>query len=87
MSVSAHDWFAGVRVARGSVKLFVLPMHTQSDVLDRLPPEVLRRKTGASVFAFKVLDDVQAAAIADLVARAFAGRTWPCVPRNLPPAA
>jgi hypothetical protein len=67
----AHDWFAGVSEGKGVVRFFLLPMHHQPELLDGLSPELRKRKTGASLFSFKAIDDDQLAELTALVARAF----------------
>ena len=67
----AHDWFAGVSEGKGVVRFFLLPMHHHPELLDGLSPELRKRKTGASLFSFKAIDDDQLAELAALVARAF----------------
>ena len=69
----AHDWFAGVSEGKGVVRFFLLPMHHHPELLEGISPELRKRKTGASLFAFKTLDDVQLAELEGLVARAFEG--------------
>jgi hypothetical protein len=67
----AHDWFAGVQMANGYVKLNFLPMHEHPELLDGVSPALRKRKTGASVFRFTDLDDALAAEVEALVARAY----------------
>ena len=67
----AHDWFAGVSEGKGVMRFFLLPMHHHPELLDGISPELRKRKTGASLFAFKTLDDEQVAELEALVARAF----------------
>jgi hypothetical protein len=67
----AHDWFAGVQMANGYVKLNFLPMHEHPELLDGVSPALRKRKTGASVFRFTDLDDELAAEVEALVARAY----------------
>lgn len=67
----AHDWFAGVSEGKGVIRFFLLPMHEHPDLLDGLSPGLRKRKTGASLFAFKTLDDEGSAELDGLVARAF----------------
>jgi hypothetical protein len=66
-----HDWFAGVQPVEGAVKFNLLPMHHHPELLEGLPPELRRRKTGASVFRFTEIDEHLAGELADLVGRAF----------------
>ena len=68
----AHDWFAGVSEGTGVVRFFLLPMHAHPELLDAISPELRKRKTGASLFSFKTLDDAGFAELEPLVARAFA---------------
>jgi hypothetical protein len=67
----AHDWFAGVSEGKGVIRFFLLPMHHHPGLLDGISPELRKRKTGASLFAFKALDDAGRAELEGLVARAF----------------
>jgi hypothetical protein len=67
----AHDWFAGVSQGNGVVRFFLLPMHHHPGLLDAISPELRKRKTGASLFAFKSIDDAQIAELTALVKRAF----------------
>jgi len=67
----AHDWFAGVSDGKGVVRFFLLPMHNHAELLDGVSPELRKRKTGASLFAFKTIDDEALAELEALVARAF----------------
>ena len=46
-------------------------MHNHPDLLDGISPELRKRKTGASLFAFKTPDDAGLAELEGLVARAF----------------
>jgi hypothetical protein len=68
----AHDWFAGVSEGNGVMRFFLLPMHAHPELLDGLSPELRKRKTGASLFSFKTIDENQLAELEALVARAFA---------------
>src|SRR5690348_18032954 len=43
---SKHDWFAGVQPVEGAVKFNLLPMHHHPELLEGLPPELKRRKSG-----------------------------------------
>ena len=67
----AHDWFAGVNRGNGVVRFSFLPMHAHPELLDELSPDVLKRKRGASLFAFTSVDDAAAAELAALLARGF----------------
>ena len=67
----AHDWFAGVSRGNGVVRFFLLPMHHDRALLDGTSPTLRKRKTGASVFSFKTIDDAQITELEALVARAF----------------
>ena len=66
-----HDWFAGVQPAEGAVKFNFLPMHSHPDLLDGIPEDLRRRKTGASVFRFTEIDEHLAKALEELVGRGF----------------
>ena len=67
----AHDWFAGVNRGNGVVRFSFLPMHAHPELLDGLSPAVVKRKTGASLFTFRSVDDATAAELAALLARGF----------------
>jgi hypothetical protein len=67
----AHDWFAGVQMASGYVKLNFLPMHGHPELLDGVSPALRKRKTGASVFRFNEIDDALLAEVEALLARGF----------------
>jgi hypothetical protein len=66
-----HDWFAGVQAVDGAVKFSFLPMHEQPELLADAPPELLRHKTGASVFRFTEIDEHLARALEAVVAKGF----------------
>jgi hypothetical protein len=67
----AHDWFAGVSLGNGVVRLFLLPMHNDPGLLEGVSPSLRKRKTGASLFSFKTMDEDQVAELEALLARAF----------------
>jgi hypothetical protein len=67
----AHDWFAGVQMADGYVKLNFLPMHGHAELLDGASPALRKRKTGASVFRFTEVDEALFAELEALLARGF----------------
>jgi hypothetical protein len=67
----AHDWFAGVQMADGYVKLNFLPMHGHPELLEGISPALRKRKTGASVFRFTEVDDALFAEIEALLGRGF----------------
>lgn len=67
----AHDWFAGVSEGKGVIRFFLLPMHAHPELLEGISPDLRKRKTGASVFSLKTLDEPAQAELAALVARAF----------------
>ncbi|HSL76618.1 MAG TPA: hypothetical protein VK867_06720 [Candidatus Limnocylindrales bacterium] len=73
----AHDWFAGVSRGSGVVRLFLLPMHHDPGLLEGISPALRKRKTGASVFSFKTIDDGQLAELESLIGRAFDGYMSP----------
>ena len=66
-----HDWFAGVQPVDGAVKFNFLPMHGNTALLDDAAPELLKHKTGASVFKFKEIDEHLATALEAVVAKGF----------------
>jgi hypothetical protein len=68
----AHDWFAGVNLGTGVVRFSFLPMHAHPELLDDLSPEVRKRKTGASLFTFKSVDDGTIRELEQLLDRGFA---------------
>jgi hypothetical protein len=67
----AHDWFAGVSQGNKVVRFFLLPMHHHPELLDGISEGLRKRKTGASLFSFKAIDDEQLAELEALAARAF----------------
>jgi hypothetical protein len=67
----AHDWFAGVQATADRIKFNFLPMHGHPELLDGASPELLRRRTGASVFKFASGDDSLLDELQLLVARGF----------------
>jgi hypothetical protein len=67
----AHDWFAGVRTNRGSVKFMLLPMHTHPELLEDISPELRKRKTGASVLTLREGDEALIPEVEALVQRSF----------------
>jgi len=67
----AHDWFAGVQQVGGAVKFNFLPMHGRPELLGGCSPELLKRRTGASVFKFTELDDTLIEGLEALVRRGF----------------
>jgi hypothetical protein len=66
-----HDWFAFVKPASRHVSFFLLPVHTYPELREGLSPGLARRLTGASTFAFPVLDEGLFAELEGLVARAY----------------
>jgi hypothetical protein len=66
-----HDWFAGVQPVDGAVKFNFLPMHGNKELLDGAPDELLKHKTGASVFRFTEIDEHLAGALEAVVAKGF----------------
>jgi hypothetical protein len=67
----AHDWFAGVNRGNGVVRFSFLPMHAHPELLEGTSPSVLKRRKGASLFAFESVDDEQIAELERLLARGF----------------
>ena len=67
----AHDWFAGVQMATGYVKLNFLPMHGHPELLEGISPALRKHKTGASVFRFTDIDGPLLAELEALLARGF----------------
>jgi hypothetical protein len=67
----AHDWFAGVNRGNGVVRFSFLPMHAHPELLEGTSPSLLKRRKGASLFAFASVDDGQVAELERLVARGF----------------
>jgi hypothetical protein len=67
----AHDWFAGVQMADGYVKLNFLPMHGHPELLGGVSVALRKRKTGASVFRFTEIDEAVAGELEALLARGF----------------
>lgn len=68
---TAHDWFAGVQQVEGVVKFNFLPMHGHPEILEGVSPELLKHRTGASVFRFTEFDEALVKELAALVARGF----------------
>jgi hypothetical protein len=66
-----HDWFAGVQMAEGYVKLNFLPMHGHPELLEGLSTALRKRKTGASVFRFTEVDEALFGEVEALLARGF----------------
>jgi hypothetical protein len=73
----AHDWFAGVKAASRHVGFFLLPIVTHPELLDGCSPELLRLRTGKSVFSVRSVDEAVLADLAALVARAHAAYVRP----------
>ena len=67
----AHDWFAGVQRTDDRVKFNFLPMHGHPDLLAGVSPDLLRRRTGASVFKLAAGDDALLDELEHVVARGF----------------
>lgn len=67
----AHDWFAGVEQTNGVVKFNFLPMHGHPELLEGVSPELLKHRTGASVFKFTEPDEALVKELAGVVARGF----------------
>jgi hypothetical protein len=67
----AHDWFAGVNRGNGVVRFSFLPMHAHPELLEGLSSALLKRKRGASLFAFTSVDDATVAELDTLLARGF----------------
>jgi hypothetical protein len=65
-----HDWFAGVERRGGAVTFSLLPMVRRPELLDGLSPALLGRKTGASLFTFKEIDDGQLEELRGVLERA-----------------
>ena len=67
----AHDWFAGINRGNGVVRFSFLPMHAHPELLEGLSPAVRKRKTGASLFTFKAVDEATVGELAALLSRGF----------------
>ena len=67
----AHDWFAGVEQTNGVVKFNFLPMHAHPELLEGVSPELLKHRTGASVFKFTEPDEALVKELAGVVARGY----------------
>jgi hypothetical protein len=67
-----HEWFAGVNQGKGVVRFSLLPMYGHPELLEGLSPGLLKRRTGASLFTFTALDDVDVAELAALIDRSYA---------------
>jgi hypothetical protein len=66
-----HEWFAGVNRGKGGVRFSLLPMYQHPELLDGVSPDLLKRKTGASLFTFATIDEAQLAELEALVGRAY----------------
>ena len=66
-----HDWFAGVQPVDGAVRFNFLPMHAHPELLDDIPDDLRRHKTGASVLRFTEIDENLASELETLVAKGF----------------
>jgi hypothetical protein len=66
-----HQWFAGVDRGKGVVRFSLLPMHGHPELLDGLSPDLLKRRTGASLFSLTQVDDSELAELTDLLRRSF----------------
>jgi len=66
-----HDWFAGVKPAAKHVSFFLLPVHLHPELLDGVSRQLLRRKTGASVFAFRAVEEPLLVELEALVRRTY----------------
>lgn len=67
----AHDWFAGVQRIGDRVKFNFLPMHGHPELLTGVSPELLRRRTGASVFKLAAGDEALLDELERVVGRGF----------------
>ena len=70
-----HEWFAFVKPAAKHVSLFVLPVHTLPSVAAAVPPILAPRLTGKATFTFRTLSAAEEAALATLLAIAYAAYT------------
>jgi hypothetical protein len=66
-----HEWFAFVKREPRHVSFYLLPMVDHPEILDGVPAELARRRTGKSVLRFTALDDRVVADLERLVARAY----------------
>jgi hypothetical protein len=66
-----HDWFAGVRPGKGSVKLMLLPMKTHPELREGISPALAKRKSGDALFTLRAGDEVLLPELERLVARSF----------------
>ena len=67
----AHDWFAFVKPASRHVSLLLLPV-TRPQVAAVVPPLLAPRLTGKATFTFRAVSEEEAAAMAALLAAAYA---------------
>ena len=67
----AHDWFAGLRPAKGGAKLMLLPIKDHPEILDRASPALLARRSGEALFTLKPGDEALLPELATVLARAF----------------
>jgi hypothetical protein len=68
----SHDWFAGVRPGKGSVKLMLLPMKTHPELAESISPALRKRLTGDALFTLKPGDEPLLDELERVIARAFA---------------
>jgi hypothetical protein len=67
----AHDWFAGIRPGKGTVKLMLLPMRTHPELAEAISPALRKRLTGDALFTLKPGDDLLLKELELVVARSF----------------
>jgi hypothetical protein len=60
-----------VQAAGDRIKFSFLPMHGHPEILDGVSPDLLRRRTGASVFKLAVGDETLLDELERLVGRGF----------------
>jgi hypothetical protein len=73
----AHEWFALVKPATKHVSLFLLPVHTSPVVAAAVSAILAPRLTGKATFTFRSLSDLEEAALAALLAIAYASYIGP----------
>ena len=64
-------WFGGVRLGKAYVSYYLMPIYVEPSLLDRISPELERRKQGKSCFNFRAVDEALFAELAELTRRGF----------------
>ena len=77
----AHDWFAGVRVGKGYVSYYLMPVYGRPELLDAVSPQLRRRMQGKSCFNFSAIDESLMSELETLTQRSFEAFNSPAYPR------